>query len=194
MEAWMRLAVVAVAAVLAACGGGTKAGGGAGTPGQPGSVSIALAILDGQTSQVTTSLTEGREVIVRATVTNGRNPVVNEIVGFELGEGSFTTFVPTNRQSLTDSQGVATLRFVPSANAGAYSLRATAREASATLNYAITSAFQPVASIRILDGNGTSLTLLRPGEAVNVQFSLVSAGTGSASGQQTPIRNSLVRV
>lgn len=192
MEAWMRLAVVAVAAVLAACGGGTKAGGGAGTPGQPGSVSIALAILDGQSSQVTTSLTEGREVVVRATVTNGRNPVVNEIVGFELGEGSFTTFVPANRQSLTDSQGVATLRFVPSANAGAYSLRATVREASATLNYAITSAFQPVASIRILDGNGTSLTLLRPGEAVNVQFSLVSAGTGSASGQQTPIPNTLV--
>lgn len=192
MKAWMRWAVVALVAMLAACSGGSKAGGGSGTPGQPGSVGIALAIVDGQTSQLTTSLTEGREVVVRATVTSGRNPVVNEIVRFELGEGSFTTFTPSNRQSLTDSQGVATLRFVPSANAGAYTLRAAARDASATLNYAITSAFQPVATIRILDGNGSSVTLLRPGEAVNIQFALVSAGTGSASGQQTPIPNTLV--
>lgn len=144
-----RIAVLFVAVVVAACGGGSGTDLSGVTPGLPGtggdsgsgggtstaSPSVTLTIVDQASGQATSSVSTANPAVARALVKNASGaPVANALVQFTSSGASAITFSPA-ATALTDSSGLASVTLTPSSPsaAGAYAITAAATVSDKTV-------------------------------------------------------------
>lgn len=139
------LALLACAALLAACGGGggspgvtangtsTDSAGGTGTTTATASPKLALALIDGAGAAITT-LSGGQSARARATVTTAAGvPVPNAIVSFNGSATGLIEFDPPSASALTDASGVAVVNIKPASFTSEGALAITANSVVATM-------------------------------------------------------------
>jgi 5-hydroxyisourate hydrolase-like protein (transthyretin family) len=195
---------LAMAAVLAACGGGSGSDLSGNTPSFPGggtsggsnggtttptpAATVAVTIVDGATQQATTTLESGKVHYARAVVTNASGATVaNAVVSFESSDDQSIVFTPA-ATALTDASGRAQVTIAPAstATAGAYTVKASAtvdqKVASGTASVAIAAA--PAASamaLSVVNSSGQPTTALSTATSTRVR-ALVRDPNGNAVG------------
>ncbi|MEY4295453.1 MAG: hypothetical protein RLY82_1141, partial [Pseudomonadota bacterium] len=156
---WMPVKVMAsifLSLAVVACGGGEK--------GATNVPALVLTMLDSSGASVN-SVVVGASYTLKATVSQTGGAAANEVVTFT--SGSLGTLTPTSGTALTNSLGVATITFVPTA-AGA----ATA-SASATVN--------KITTIAATTTTPSSTTTTRVAVSGDLNYG-VSAATAGSSG------------
>jgi hypothetical protein len=142
---WLRLAaVLAGAAIAAACGGDQAPGGdtsGGSTPNLGPQISVVIVDSSGAT---VTQLAAGQTAQAQATLSRRGQPLANEIVTFSVGSGELASLSPSTGAVMTDGTGTARVTLVASSSAaGATKLSATAtvnlQSATASTNFSVSS-------------------------------------------------------
>ena len=158
----------------------------------PSAGALTIAVIDGATSQPTTTLSFASAASVRSVVTDSTGASVrNAIVRFSASDAGAITFSPSS--ALTDASGVASVAVGPSTpgTAGAYTITASTtvdeRTLSSSYNVAIGAATAPPVSVTVVDqATGLPTNTLSSTKLTSVR-AIVRNASGSA------VANSVVR-
>lgn len=196
---WFTLLVVLA---LSACGGGTVSSSAQTSAGNTSVTTYSLTVVVLDNGIQATYVKPGSNVTVQATVTQTTTtkstggltsthttPAPNVIVVFTSPGG---TFNPAAGNTLTGSNGIASLVMTVGSVAGAYSVTATTQGSSAgatgSANYLINSAVVPQIKLTLLDAHGQPTQQLQAGSVgyVQVVAQQLDETVGQTSGTLTP--------